>query len=186
MQDPCVFSILPPSESMELPPTPPPPPPPPPPPHPPPPHPPHPHPPHPPTPPPHPPTPPPPHPPTPHPTPTPPPPITPPHPTPPPPYPPTPGWLPQYPTGWWLVKIESGNGSVSSGANPLPELILAKFYDAIWRQQRDTFPQRPLLRCINPPSRIWNSSILVLVLARRQSGTKPSHETDVDWLSVGP
>ena len=32
----------------------------------------------------------------------------------------------------WLVNIGSGNGLVSSDKKPLYELILTKFYDAVW------------------------------------------------------
>ena len=34
---------------------------------------------------------------------------------------------------WWLVNIGSGNGLVVSGNKPLPEPMLTKCYDAIWR-----------------------------------------------------
>ena len=33
---------------------------------------------------------------------------------------------------WWWLNIGSGNGLVLSGTKPLPEPMLAKFYDAIW------------------------------------------------------
>ena len=34
---------------------------------------------------------------------------------------------------WWLVSIGLGNGLLPDATNPLPEPMLTKFYDAIWR-----------------------------------------------------
>ena len=36
---------------------------------------------------------------------------------------------------WWYVNIGSGNGFVSSGNKPLPEPVLTKISNAIWRLQ---------------------------------------------------
>ena len=34
---------------------------------------------------------------------------------------------------WWLVNIGLGNGLVPSGTKPLPEPVLIKIVDAMWR-----------------------------------------------------
>ena len=38
----------------------------------------------------------------------------------------------------WLIKIGPGNGLVPSGNNPVPELMLIKYHNAIWRDWSTT------------------------------------------------
>ena len=59
---------------------------------------------------------------------------------------------------WWDVRIGSGNGLVSPGNKPLPEPVLPKFYNAIWRHQVPSW----VVNALRPRQNAWRHLITSL------------------------
>ena len=81
------------------------------------------------------------------------------------------------------LTYSSGNGLVSSGNKPLPEPMLTKFYDAIWKRQAKLSLNQKSALCIicHHCCGIYNN---LVILDDVIMGPVPNYGTD--WFIIPP